>query len=166
MPNKYKLIEILSVTAALWGLIAFQSRAVTASPAVPISEQLVQNSGANDYFQQGMSFYQKGDFPSAEIAFRKAIEIDPKFAEAYANLGSILANQKKLADAIPAFKEAIRLQPNSPAFHYLLGITLFQSNRLSESVEPLKKARDLLRSQGKNQDADAIDQLLKESGLK
>ncbi|MGE5656540.1 MAG: tetratricopeptide repeat protein [Actinomycetota bacterium] len=170
MLRKYKLIEFLSVAVALSGLTA--SHAVGATPSATVSsgstlaEQFAQNSGANDYFQQGLTSYQQGDLPKAEVAFRKAVEIDPTFAEAYANLGSVLANQNKLAEAIPAFLQAIRLQPNSPAFHYLLGVALYQNNRLPEAIGPLRKARDLLKSQGKNQDAESINQLLKSVGLK
>src|SRR4028118_2301876 len=48
---------------------------------------LVQNTGANEYFQQGLNFAAQQNTASAEAAFRRVIQIDPNFAEAYANLG-------------------------------------------------------------------------------
>src|SRR4028118_729169 len=85
----------------------------------PVNNSLVQNTGANEYFQQGLNFAAQQDIASAEAAFRRVIEIDPNFAEAYANLGSVLANQNKLAEALPYFETAIRLKPNVPEFYYM-----------------------------------------------
>ncbi|MEG4282784.1 tetratricopeptide repeat protein [Microcoleus sp. A006_D1] len=127
----------------------------------PPNNSLVQNAGANDYFQEGINLAAQQNTASAESAFRRAIQIDPNFAEAYANLGSLLANQNKLAEAIPNFQTAIRLKPNVPEFHYMFAQVLYAQNKMSEAVESVKKARDLFRSQGKTQDANSLEQVLK-----
>jgi len=127
----------------------------------PVNNSLVQNTGAKEYFQQGLNFAAQQNRASAEAAFRRAIEIDPNFAEAYANLGSVLANQNKLAEAVPYFETAIRLKPNVPEFYYMLGKVLSAQNKRAEAVESVKKARDLYRNQGKTQAANKLDEVIK-----
>ena len=127
----------------------------------PVNNSLVQNTGANEYFQQGLNFAAQQNTASAEAAFRKVIEIDPNFAEAYANLGSLLANQNKLAEALPYFETAIRLKPNVPEFYYMLAKVLSAQNKRAEAVESVKKARDLYRNQGKTQAANKLDEVIK-----
>jgi len=127
----------------------------------PVNNSLVQNTGANEYFQQGLNFAAQQNTASAEAAFRRVIEIDPNFAEAYANLGSILANQNKLAEAVPNFETAIRLKPNVPEFYYMLGKVLYAQNKRAQAVESVKKARDLYRNQGKTEAANKLDEVIK-----
>ena len=174
MLKKFKNMNILTVAAIAVTLINSQAVSATTSPSVRtvkatarplISEILAENSSANDYFQKGVALVKKQDLVGAEAAFRKAIEINPNFAEAYANLGSILANQNKLEEAISNFENAVRLKPNVAVLHYLLGRALYEQNRPKEAVEPLKKARDLFKQQGQNQEAETIERVLKETGL-
>ena len=82
-------------------------------------------------------------------------------AEAYANLGSLLANQNKLEEAVPNFQTAIRLKPNVPEFHYMFGQLLYAQDKISDAVESFKKARDLLKKQGKTQEANSLERLIK-----
>ena len=127
----------------------------------PVNNSLAQNTGANEYFQQGLNFATQQNTASAEAAFRRVIEIDPNFAEAYANLGSILANQNKLAEALPYLETAIRLKPKVPEFYYMLAKVLSAQNKRAEAVESVKKARDLYRNQGKTQAANKLDEVIK-----
>jgi len=127
----------------------------------PINNSLVQNTGANESFQEGLNFAAQQDRAGAEAAFRRVIQIDPNFAEAYANLGSLLANQNKLAEAITNLETAIRLKPNIPEFHYMKSQVLYAQNKMAEAVESVKKARDLFRKQGKTQEANSLEQVIK-----
>ncbi|MDF0553659.1 tetratricopeptide repeat protein [Kamptonema sp. UHCC 0994] len=174
MLKKIKNMNILTAAVVAITLINSQGAVANTSPSVkivraterPLISQIVaENSSANDYFQKGVALVKKQDLAGAEAAFRKAIEIDPNFAEAYANLGSVLANQNKLEEAISNFENAVRLKPNVAVLHYLLGRALYEQNRPKEAAEPLKKARDLFKQQGQNQEAETIERVLKETGL-
>ncbi|MGB3507798.1 MAG: tetratricopeptide repeat protein [Microcoleaceae cyanobacterium] len=118
------------------------------------------NQEAKTEFDIGVKLYQEGDLKSAEVAFRKAIELDSEFAEAYANLGSVLANQDNLSEAISQFENAVRLRPDLPLLHYQLGVALYLENKRPEAIVSLSKARDLLKEQGKKEDAEKIQKAL------
>ena len=169
MFSEFKKNQFLAVTAAVSLLTVAPVHAANNYLAVrtesPVkNNNLVQNTGANESFQQGLNFAAEQNAASAEAAFRRVIQIDPNFAEAYANLGSILANQNKLAEALPNFQTAIRLKPNVPEFHYMLAQVLYAQNKMEDAVESVKKARDLFKSQGKTQEANSLEQIIKEMG--
>ena len=50
--------------------------------------------------------------PAAQ-QYRQALQIDPKYANAHNNLGSILLAQGKRDEALREYREAVRLQPQS-----------------------------------------------------
>ncbi|WP_293122706.1 tetratricopeptide repeat protein [Microcoleus sp. bin38.metabat.b11b12b14.051] len=161
-----QLTKNLFLTAAASSLLTVApvsaTNSVSAKPAEsPANNSLVQNTGANEYFQQGFNLAVQDDKAGAEAAFRRAIQIDPNFAEAYANLGSLLANQNKLEEAASNLQNAIRLKPNTAEFHYMFGQVLYAQNKMSEAVESVKKARDLFRNQGKAQEANSLEQVLR-----
>ncbi len=165
MLNKFKKNQFFTAAAASLLTVAPAFAANISLPIrteSPAKNSLVQNTGANQYFQQGLDFAAQQNRESAEAAFRRVIQIDPNFAEAYANLGSILANQNKLAEALPNFQTAIRLKPNVPEFHYMLGQVLYAQNKMGDAVESIKKARDLFKSQGKTQEANSLDEVIKD----
>lgn len=55
-----------------------------------------------------------------ESLLRRAISLDPKMTKAHLQLGILLAEQKRFAEAIPSLVEAIRLDPNLSQAHYRL----------------------------------------------
>jgi predicted O-linked N-acetylglucosamine transferase (SPINDLY family) len=58
-----------------------------------------------------------------EASARRAIQLDPHWADAQFVLGNILAAGQK-PDALEAYREAVRLAPRSPQFQYQLGLAL------------------------------------------
>src|SRR6476661_5579161 len=53
------------------------------------------NKNAVAKFEQGTNLYKQGDFKGAEAAFRKAIELEPNFVQAYIALANTLDDQGK-----------------------------------------------------------------------
>jgi tetratricopeptide (TPR) repeat protein len=58
--------------------------------------------------------------PAAESQFRKAIELDPHFGNAYLQLGILLSERKHFAGAIDALQKAIGYTPVPDEAHYRL----------------------------------------------
>ncbi len=89
--------------------------------------QLFINKGFNDYrvfSNYGDILKNLGKLKEAELSTRKAIEINPNFAEAHSNLGNILRDLGKLKEAKLSTRKAIELKPNFAEAHANLGSIL------------------------------------------
>jgi Tfp pilus assembly protein PilF len=54
------------------------------------------------HLEKGKSYFENGEYKSAELEFRNAIQIDPEFVDAYERLGETYL---KLGDPRGAFRE-------------------------------------------------------------
>ncbi|MFZ1159749.1 MAG: tetratricopeptide repeat protein [Candidatus Sulfotelmatobacter sp.] len=84
-----------------------------------------------------------GDKKSAREAFRKAIELDETDAEAYFNLGLLLADDGQNEEAERLLRTATHLDPNSHKAHGQLGVLLQQLGRYSEAEAELRCAIEI-----------------------
>lgn len=98
------VVAILGITKSLWRFGGGQSR--TPTPR--------KDNQASYYNERGLSLGEKGDIEGALVAFKKAVELDPGFSDAYSNIGNMLRTKGDLRGAIKACEEAIRLNPNLP----------------------------------------------------
>ena len=62
-------------------------------------------------FNLGNVLFQLGLTEAAAVEFRRAIQIDPSYVEAWNNLGSILFELDQVDESIVAFQRALRLAP-------------------------------------------------------
>ncbi len=81
----------------------------------------------------------------AKAAARKALELDPMLAEAYASLGAATAASfnANRAEAHRAFDRAIQLNPNYPPVYVFYAIDLVGAARLGDALQYAIKARQL-----------------------
>lgn len=70
---------------------------------------------AADYAKQGDQFFAKQQYEEALLNYRKAIQKDPKSADAYYRAGLTLLRLKKSPDAFAVFTRAVELQPSHEA---------------------------------------------------
>lgn len=84
-----------------------------------------------------------GEKEAAKKAFRKAIELDDSYAEAYLNLGLLLADDGENEEAERVLRRATHLSPNSHEAHGRLGILLQELGRHAEAKAELKRAIEI-----------------------
>ncbi len=84
-----------------------------------------------------------GKLKEAELFQRKAIEINPNFAQAHCNLGNILRDLGKLNEAELAQRKAIELNPDFANAHSNLGNILRDLGKLNEAELSQRKAIEL-----------------------
>ena len=68
----------------------------------------------------------------------EAVKIDPKFAEAYLQLGIMAAEQGESQPAIAAFRQAITANQQLAEAHYRLGLAYKQSGEAAKAQQELK----------------------------
>lgn len=62
---------------------------------------------------RGLLLLRQDNVPSALASFRQAVELDPRFVEARMNVGNIVLEFRKYAEAKEQFEAVLRLQPKS-----------------------------------------------------
>ena len=89
------------------------------------------------YIREGNKLFHSGDYPNAEVAYRKAIEQNPKNPQAPFNLGNALMAQKKDSVAIEQFEAASRLETNplrkAKSFITSCSVSIRNRSRISNS---------------------------------
>lgn len=74
----------------------------------------------------------------AKPEYEKAIALDPKFFEAYLNLGTLLLESSP-KDAIAPLRKAVELQPAQNHPHYLLAVALDRSGDQTAAAEQFQQ---------------------------
>ena len=95
------------------------------------------------YIRQGNKQFTAGDYPNAEVSYRKAVEKNPKNPQAAYNLGNALLAQKKDSAAIEQFQNASKLETNPlrkyQSFHNM-GVICQSQKMYGEAIEAYKNA--------------------------
>jgi tetratricopeptide (TPR) repeat protein len=79
----------------------------------------------------------------AIASHKKAIELNPKFANVHGALGDALRDKGQLDEAIASYKKAIELNLKFAPYHSNMGIALARKGQLDEAIECYKRAIEL-----------------------
>jgi len=78
----------------------------------------------------------------AEKAFRRAIQLKPKFVEAMNDLATLLVKKGDREEAEKVLRKAIEFEPDYPYAHINLGRILIDKGSFSEAETEFKRALD------------------------
>lgn len=90
--------------------------------------------------QHGLKLDAAGDAVGSAEAFRKALALDPVYAEAHTDLGVEYMNLGMVDDAVTEFRSATALDPATSAHHANLGLALLILGRLREAEPEARTA--------------------------
>ena len=93
----------------------------------------------------GTSYHALGDRPHALENYKRATALGD--ARAYTNLGTLLYEDERFAEAARAFEEALRLEPGSPFNHRNLGDVYTRMGEKDKARGYYKRAAELTREQ-------------------
>ncbi len=85
-------------------------------------------------YNKGIDYYQLGQFEESASCFKKAIELDPNYIDAYYNLGSILEYLKQDEAALNVFKQIILRKPDDYE-------SVYKAASLSKKLGEYEKAK-------------------------
>ena len=88
----------------------------------------------------GIFLNEIGKHEQAKLKLKKAISLNPKYANAYYNLAVLYISQKNFNEAEILLKKAIKLKPDFAIAYYNLGFILKDMGRLKESESYNQKA--------------------------
>ena len=114
-----------------------------ASTLVPVTDSRTETrrepSTAETWFEQGCDLEEED--PEAAVAvYRRALDLDAGLPDAWLNLGRLLHEQGKLAEAERCYRQAVELHPNEPVAIFDLGVALQDQRRYEEAAAAYEKA--------------------------
>jgi tetratricopeptide (TPR) repeat protein len=87
------------------------------------------------HYDYGVLLMIKGNYKGAEEALRRAIQINPSYAQAHNNLGYVLEHAGHLAEAMAEYRKSIQSMPGFRQAHFNLGRILVNQREYQEGIE-------------------------------
>ncbi len=91
-------------------------------------------SPAKWHYDRALAYSARGDRPAAREEYRLALEVEPDFAEARANLAALLLEAGRHGEAIEEYREAIKAGVARAETYSSLGVALEREGRSREAA--------------------------------
>jgi tetratricopeptide (TPR) repeat protein len=96
-----------------------------------------------EYYNQGMEFFAQDQLEEAVAAYQRALQIDPRYADALHALAMTYAHQSKLDEAIEIGTRLIEVTPDDELAYTSLSIFYQQKGMIAEAEHIGAQARTL-----------------------
>ena len=96
----------------------------------------------------GLMTWSKWDWKAGEAAFRKALELNPKNADAHSTFSHLLGILGRPDEAMKHIETAVELDPFNPKILSFYGGVLESAGRYDDAIKAYQKALDLNPTQG------------------
>jgi len=100
----------------------------------------VSDAGPNIHNNLGDVYTRQGNLEKAAEEFKKAVEINPRYADAEHNLGLTYIQMGKAEEAIATFKTAVSMNPNLWQSYQQLAAIYYNQKKIDLALESIKKA--------------------------
>jgi Ca-activated chloride channel family protein len=103
----------------------------------------VQAQGDRLLVRQGNKQFRAGNYAEAEVSYRKAVEKNPRNAQAHYNLGNALLGQRKDSAAVVQFENAAKQETNAmrkAQSYHNIGVICQGQKQYAQAIEAYKEA--------------------------
>ena len=130
MRNIAFLVMILFVSLLIFPLSSFSQQEEEISKE---KKEFNPKPASASVYNLGLKSYEQGDLDSAISFFKRAVELDPEFVDAYFNLGAIYKKQGNMPLAINAFQKAVDFNSADVEAAYELATCYVQGKNYSQA---------------------------------
>jgi serine/threonine protein kinase/tetratricopeptide (TPR) repeat protein len=118
---------------------AYQRAKFYAGKALAIDNDLAEAHASMAY----VKYYHDRDRAGSELEFRRAIQVNPSYAQSHHWFALVLAAMNKPAEAIQEIEHAQHLDPRSPTVWSAAGVVYYLSGRFEEATAQADRALSL-----------------------
>jgi len=104
---------------------------------------LLGDGDSESHFLRGSFAAHAGRLDEAAAHYRRALAIDPDYAEAHLNLADTLISSGTPGEALPHLQRTVELDPSRAQAWNVLGLLLMQRGRLDDALEHFGTALEL-----------------------
>jgi tetratricopeptide (TPR) repeat protein len=108
-------------------------------------EEAGRPESAADWHERGMDLEDEGGSEEAMAAYRRALELEPGFADPHLDLGRLLHERGEVAEAERHYREALEARPEDSTAAFNVGVALQDQGRLREAAEAYQAALEIDR---------------------
>jgi tetratricopeptide (TPR) repeat protein len=137
--------------AYLWTDISFKGdKSIPVEDPLPLVQKALRLDPelAEGYRMLGqIKHYKEWDFPGAEAAYKKALELDPQNPANQSGYGFLLAQMGRASEALSYYKEAVELNPiHSGKLHELAKYYVYAGNK-EKATEIMEEYESLFHNE-------------------
>lgn len=92
-----------------------------------------EEPATTDWFERGAAL-EASDMGGAEAAYRRALDEAPEHVDAALNLGVMLCDSNRCAEAVCVYERALQERPDEPLLYYNLGVALEDQGRNADAI--------------------------------
>jgi tetratricopeptide (TPR) repeat protein len=112
------------------------------------TEQQPENAQANYYYalvlwKEARKSQSPATLQQAEALFKRAVTIDPRFGEAYVQLGVMNAARGDLQEALRNYEQAIQANPQLGIAHYQLSLAYRRAGETAKADQELRVYKEI-----------------------
>ena len=96
-----------------------------------------------EFIGAGQEARKAREYARAEKFFLRAADINPQFAQAWAELGTNSYLAGEYPKGVEYFRKALTIDPGQAAYHYYLGLTLDKGRQQDEALREYRRAVEL-----------------------
>jgi tetratricopeptide (TPR) repeat protein len=132
------LKEDVKKLAERWKTIGGTAHPTAPQPVAPPVR--ADHIGASTFIEKGWSRISLGDYPAAEVALQKALDLSPNDLQAVSLLGWAQMHQDKYDDALMNFQRVLMKEPANALARINVGYICLKKRIFGEAIEHLSKA--------------------------
>src|SRR5574341_12385 len=122
----------------------------------------INPTDGESHINWGNALAKLGRYGESIEKYQRAIEINPKLAAAYYNWANSLRRLEKYGEAAQKYEKAVEANPEYAMAYGNWALNFWDLGNRKEAVEKLEIARQLFANQGKIEDVEKAENVLKE----
>lgn len=115
------------------------------------SQDAANDARVQKFYSDAKAAEARGDFAAAAISYESLLQIAPRLAPAYNNLGSLYLREREYKKAAAVLERGLKIDPTMSSASALLGIALYEMGDYTGAEQKLENA---LRSNPKDNNAE------------